>query len=80
MSTGRARFLEFLVIGVVAGVAEDLIAVHLATGSPITWQVVGVVVVVAIPFAALSELVVDREDVRIFHRLAERFRGQVSRA
>lgn len=56
------RFLEFLVIGVVMGVAEDLIAVKLATGASIGFEVVVIVFAVALPFAAFSELVVDRKD------------------
>lgn len=68
------RVLEFFVIGVVAGVAEDLIAVRLATGAAIDARVVGIVVLVAIPFAVLSELVVDREDFGVFRRVARRVR------
>lgn len=56
------RFLEFLVIGVLMGVAEDLIAVKLATGASIDTGIIAVVFLVAIPFAAFSELVVDRKD------------------
>ena len=53
------RFLEFLVIGVVMGLVEDLLALALATDAPINAEVVLIVLAVAIPFAALSELVVD---------------------
>ncbi len=56
------RFFEFLVVGVALGVVEDLIAVKLITGEPIDPRMIGIVVAVAIPFAALSELVVDRKD------------------
>lgn len=56
------RFLEFLVIGVVMGVFEDLIAVKLSTGATIDPKLTVIVLVVAIPFAAFSELVVDKED------------------
>lgn len=53
-------FLEFLVFGVAMGIVEDLIALKWATGEPITWRVIWIVMVVAIPFAAVGELVVDR--------------------
>ena len=53
-------FLEFLIFGVAMGVVEDVIAVKFATGQPITWNVVWIVILVAIPFAAIGELVVDR--------------------
>lgn len=56
-------FLEFLVFGVIMGVTEDLIAVTLATGEPITWKIIVIVTLVAIPFAAIGELVVDRVDL-----------------
>ncbi len=66
------RFLEFLVIGVALGVTEDVIAVRLATGAAIDLQVIGIIVLVAIPFAALSELIVDRKEVQPFRWLAEK--------
>ncbi len=53
------RFLEFLVIGVAMGLVEDLLAIMLATDAEIEPQVVLIVLLVAIPFAALSELLVD---------------------
>jgi len=53
------RIIEFLVIGVVVGVIEDLIAVFFATGAQITFDVFWVVLAVAVPFAFLSEVVVD---------------------
>lgn len=56
------RFIEFLVIGVAMGVIEDLLAVKLATGEPLTLKVIGIVVLVTVPFAAFSELVVDDTD------------------
>ena len=59
VSERARRTLEFLVIGLVMGVTEDLLAVWLSTGEPITWSVLGMVIVVALPFAFLSEYVVD---------------------
>jgi hypothetical protein len=56
-------FLEFLVFGVIMGVIEDVIALKLATGEPITLKVLGIVILVAIPFAAIGELIVDRTDL-----------------
>lgn len=53
------RFLEFLLIGVVMGLVEDLLAVALATDASIDLRVVVIVLAVAVPFAAVSELVVD---------------------
>lgn len=53
-------FLEFLVFGLLVGITEDLIAIKLATDEPFTWEIVGIVTLVAIPFAFLGEVIVDR--------------------
>ena len=53
-------FLEFLIFGIVMGVVEDLIAVTLVTGEAITWKTIFIITLVAIPFAAIGELIVDR--------------------
>lgn len=55
----KLRLLEFLIIGVVMGVVEDLIAVTLATDSKFSWHILLVVFLVALPFAFISEIVVD---------------------
>lgn len=60
---------ELLIFGIVIGIAEDIIAIKLATDAPITWRVVGVVVLVAIPFAILGEVIFDRIDfAKIFKK------------
>lgn len=53
------RLIEFLIIGVLFGLIEDLIAVRAASDAPINFQTVGIVLLVALPFAVISELVVD---------------------
>lgn len=53
------HLVEFFVIGLVMGVAEDLLAIHFATDAKIDWGVFKVAFLVAFPFAVLSELVVD---------------------
>jgi len=53
-------FLEFMIFGIAMGIAEDLIAVTIITGQPITWRSIFIVTLVAIPFAAFGELIVDR--------------------
>lgn len=62
------RFLEFLLIGVAMGVVEDLIAIKLATDAAFDARVLVIVIAVAIPFAAISELIVDRKDFLHFRR------------
>ncbi len=51
--------LEFLIFGIAIGVVEDVLAVTFATGEPITWKIIGIIVVIAIPFAFLGEIVAD---------------------
>ena len=53
-------FFEFLVFGIVMGVVEDMIAIALSTGATITLNLIVIVTLVAIPFAAIGELIVDR--------------------
>ena len=55
-------FAEFLVFGILIGIIEDVLAIKLATGEPITWRIIGIVVAIAIPFALLGEFVVDQVD------------------
>lgn len=66
------RFMEFLVVGIVMGTIEDLIAVRLVTGEAVDPRTIFIVVGVAIPFAAFSELVVDHEEYDHFQQLADR--------
>jgi hypothetical protein len=51
--------LEFFIFGVILGVVEDAIAVKIVTGEPITWKMIGIIVLVTIPFAIIGEIVVD---------------------
>ncbi|EKD58124.1 MAG: hypothetical protein ACD_57C00022G0003 [uncultured bacterium] len=53
-------FLEFLAFGVVMGIVEDIIAIKIVTGEAITLHILVLITLVAIPFAAFSELIVDR--------------------
>jgi len=51
-------FVKFFIFGFIMGLAEDLLAVLLATGHPITWHVIGICALVALPFAIFGEFVV----------------------
>lgn len=66
-------FSQFLILGVGLGIVEDVIAVYWATATPITWKIVLLIVLVAIPFAALGELVVDKIDIPFLGRKTELF-------
>jgi len=56
--------MEFLIVGLVMGVTEDIIAIKLATDAEITMHVFVVAFWVAIPFAVFSELIVDAKTIR----------------
>ena len=53
-------FVEFFIFGVLMGIVEDLIAIFISTGEPISLKIVMIASLVAVPFAGFSELVVDR--------------------
>lgn len=59
MSIKKLRFYEFLFIGVLVGVIEDLIAIYFATDASIDPRMIFIVFLIALPFAFLSEIVVD---------------------
>ncbi|SIR96815.1 hypothetical protein SAMN05421858_4832 [Haladaptatus litoreus] len=64
------RVLEFFVIGIVFGVTEDILAVLIATDAELTFDIVGVVVLIAIPFAIISELIVDHPKFLTFDKIS----------
>lgn len=70
MSPKTLRILEFVFIGVIVGVLEDIIAILIATDASFSWHVLWIVFLVALPFAFFSEIVVDNP--RFWERL--RFR------
>jgi len=53
-------FLGFLIFGIAISVIEDLIAIHYATNYAINARAVYVAILVAIPFAVIGEIIVDR--------------------
>lgn len=55
-------FLEFLIFGVIMGMAEDLLVVKFSTGASITLRTLGIVTLFAVIFAVIGELIVDRID------------------
>lgn len=50
---------EFLIFGIVFGIIEDVIAVKVTTGEPITWKIIGIIVLIAFPFAVIGEIIAD---------------------
>ncbi len=70
-------FLEFFIFGVIVGVIEDLIAIKVVTSEPITWRVIGIIILIALPFAFIGEILVDKIDfVEIFEKFFEKNENQ----
>lgn len=63
------RFTEFLLVGVVLGVIEDMIAVMLVTGQSFSLEMLAIIVMVTVPFAAFSELIVDSDEYLIIEKI-----------
>lgn len=61
----KHHLIEFFLVGLLMGIAEDLLAIHFATDAKITPHVVWVAFLVALPFAVISELLVD---FGVFHQ------------
>jgi hypothetical protein len=53
------RLAEFFIVGLVMGVTEDIIAISFATDAEITYHTFIVAALVALPFAFISEIIVD---------------------
>jgi hypothetical protein len=61
---------ELLIFGIIIGIIEDLLAIKLATKEPITLKVIGIVILIAIPFAIIGEVIFDRIDfAEIFKKI-----------
>ena len=59
-----AHLIEFFFIGLVMGIIEDLLAIHFATDAKITLETIKVAFIIALPFAVISEIVVDQKILR----------------
>jgi hypothetical protein len=71
------RLLEFFIIGIVFGVTEDILAVLIATDAELSFEIVGVVVLIAIPFAIISELIVDHPKFLHFDVISMRISSSI---
>lgn len=58
------HLVEFFIVGLAMGIVEDLLAIHFATDAPITFRTFKVAFWVALPFAVISELLVDQKFFR----------------
>lgn len=55
-------FFEFLIFGVLFGVVEDLTAFYFAVGDKINFKIIITLFLITIPFAFISEFLIDRVD------------------
>ena len=70
----KEHLFEFFLIGVLLGVIEDVIAIMFYGGAfALNWKMIYVAAAVAMPFAILSELVVDRTEIFRLNNLRKRF-------
>jgi len=64
---------EFLIFGIVLGITEDLVAIRFIAGERITPEIIGMVILIAIPFAIIGELIFDRINfAEIFKKMFEK--------
>jgi hypothetical protein len=61
------RILEFVVAGILLDLVENLIVFKTAAGRTLQLEEIGIAILVIIPFAILSELIIDHP--RFWHRL-----------
>ncbi len=63
----KVRILEFIVAGILLDLIENTIVFRAAAGRALEWKEIGTAVLVIIPFAILTELVIDHP--RFWHRI-----------
>ncbi len=62
--TVMSHLLEFFFVGLVMGITEDMLAIYFATDEQISLETFWVAAAVAIPFAIISEIIVDMKILR----------------
>ena len=66
----KIRILEFIVAGIMLDLIENAIVFKAASGRALAFEEMGTAILVIIPFAILTELVIDHP--RFWHRLFRR--------
>ena len=59
-----SHLIEFFFVGLLMGIVEDILAIKFATNAKITFDTFKVAFLVALPFAFISELLVDSKTIR----------------
>lgn len=55
----KLRILEFIVAGLILDLVENIISIKLTTGASITGKVFWIALTVVVPFAVVTELIID---------------------
>lgn len=55
----KLRILEFIVAGLILDLVENIISIKLTTNTEITFEVFWVALMVVVPFAIITELIID---------------------
>ena len=58
----KLRILEFVIAGLVLDLTENIISIKLATDAELNWQVFLIAFLVVIPFAIITELIIDHPE------------------
>lgn len=61
------RILEFVVAGILLDLVENMIIIRAATGRSLVLEEVGIALLIILPFAVVTELIIDHP--RFWHRL-----------
>ena len=68
---------ELLLFGIIFGIIEDVLAIKLTTGESITWRMIGIVILIAVPFAIIGEVIFDNVNfAKIFKKI---FGGKIKK-
>lgn len=59
MTLKKLRILEFIIIGLIFNSLDNIIAVKFAAGAELNLEILGRIFLFVLPFAVLSELIVD---------------------
>ena len=62
MTIKKLRIIEFIIIGLIANSLDNIVAIRFAAGAELTPAVLGRIFLFVVPFAVLSELIVDHPD------------------
>lgn len=55
----KLRILEFIVAGLILDLAENIISIKLTTGAEISLEVFWIALMVVVPFAIITEIIID---------------------